>query len=82
MYKYFRYPGGWLQLGKPFEISLVTLFPLPSPFVIPLLIKESVTEEKEYVNNNLATQTAITTYMFSQRSFFVIHSYNYIFNRV
>lgn len=53
------------QLGQPFEIALVTLFILPSPFIIPLFMKKGLTEEREYINNVLAMQTIISVVIFS-----------------
>ncbi len=54
-----------LGLEKAFQIAFVTLFILPSPFIIPLFMKDGLLKEKEYINNILAVQTVITIVIFS-----------------
>lgn len=54
-----------LHLEKAFEIAVYTLFLLPSPFIIPLFMKEDMVIEKEYINNILALQTLLTIAIFT-----------------
>jgi len=56
---------GLLQLGKPFEIALFTLFILPPPFIIPLYIRPDLTDEKRYVNNVLTIYTVVSIGIFT-----------------
>jgi len=56
---------GLLQLGKPFEIALFTLFILPPPFIIPLYIRSDLTDEKRYVNNVLTIYTVVSIGIFT-----------------
>jgi len=56
---------GLLQLGKPFEAALFTLFILPPPFIIPLYIRPDLTDEKRYVNNVLTIYTIVSIAIFT-----------------
>lgn len=56
---------GWLQLEKPFEAALFTLFILPPPFIIPLYIRPDLTDEKRYVNNVLTIYTIVSIGIFT-----------------
>ena len=55
---------GLLQLEKPFEIGLFTLFILP-PFIIPLYIRPDLIDEKRYVNNVLTIYTVVSIGIFT-----------------
>lgn len=56
---------GLLDLERPFEIALFTLFILPPPFIIPLYMRQDLPDEKRYVNNVLTLYTVVSLAIFS-----------------
>lgn len=56
---------GLLDLERPFEIALFTLFILPPPFIIPLYMRQDVPDQKRYVNNVLMLYTVVSLIIFS-----------------
>jgi len=56
---------GLLDLERPFEIALFTLFVLPPPFIIPLYMPPDLPDEKRYVNNVLMLYTIVSLAIFS-----------------
>lgn len=56
---------GLLDLERPFEIALFTLFILPPPFIIPLYMRQDLPDEKRYVNNVLMLYTVVSLAIFS-----------------
>lgn len=45
---------GLLNLGRMYNIALMTMFILPPPFIIPLFIKKEEIKGKEYIYNTLS----------------------------
>lgn len=56
---------GLLDLERPFEIALFTLFVLPPPFIVPLYMRQDLPDEKRYVNNVLMLYTVVSLAIFS-----------------
>lgn len=56
---------GLLDLERPFEIALFTLFILPPPFIVPLYMRQDLPDEKRYVNNVLMLYTVVSLAIFS-----------------
>lgn len=56
---------GLLDLERPFEIAIFTLFILPPPFIIPLYMRQDLPDEKRYVNNVLMLYTVVSLAIFS-----------------
>lgn len=57
--------SGILDLSRPYQIALFTLFILPPPFIIPLFMNQDDTAELRYVNNALTLNTVITIPLFA-----------------
>ncbi len=55
---------GLLQLGRPYEVAIVTLFIAPPPFIIPLFMDQTLLEERRFVNNVLTLHTIVTIIIF------------------
>lgn len=53
-----------LGLGKNFQAAFFTLLILPPPFIIPIFMKEGLSEEKAYINNSLMLHTVASIIVF------------------
>jgi predicted permease len=56
---------GLLNLEKPFEAALFTLFILPPPFIVPLYMRPGLAEERRYINNVLTLYTVVSIAIFA-----------------
>jgi predicted permease len=56
---------GLLNLEKPFEAALFTLFILPPPFIVPLYMRPELVEERRYINNVLTLYTVVSIAIFA-----------------
>ncbi len=56
---------GLLNLEKPFEAALFTLFILPPPFIVPLYMRPGLVEERRYINNVLTLYTVVSIAVFA-----------------
>jgi predicted permease len=54
-----------LGLERAFEAALFTLFVLPPPFIVPLYMRQDMTEERGYVNNVLTLHTVVSIIVFT-----------------
>lgn len=61
----------WLALPVPFERAIVTFLLLPPPFIVPLFMRESDLQEKQYVHSVLSLYTLLTVLLFLV--YFVTH---------
>jgi hypothetical protein len=55
---------GWLGLNRMFEVALLTLFVLPPPFVIPILMRESQPAHRQFVLNTISIHILLTIIAF------------------
>ncbi|MEJ2351378.1 MAG: hypothetical protein P8Y03_16445 [Anaerolineales bacterium] len=55
----------WLGLDAGFQVAVLTMFILPPPFVIPIFMHESDSEDKVYVVNTLSLGTIVTLFAFA-----------------
>ncbi len=55
----------WLGLDLGFQAAVLTMFTLPAPFVMPLFIPDSDTENRTFVVNTLSLSTVVTLIAFA-----------------
>lgn len=56
--------NGLLGLDVPFQAALFTLLILPPPFIVPLYMPSSMSDERQYVNTVLTLSTVVTIVLF------------------
>jgi hypothetical protein len=53
-----------LQLDPAFHAAMFTFLVLPPPYIVPLFMKQELTEERTYINNVLSVYTVVSLLIF------------------